>query len=433
MKIILIRIKNKLDQWFDGNKSLRALLFFSVIAGLLVFFRKPETLLHAQLWAEDGKVWFAQAHNLGPLKSLLISDGGYFQTFSRLVAGLGTFFPLAKVPLLFNSAEFLLQMLPAIFLLTPRFKQLMPSTAARLLLACMYLLLPNTAEMDGHLTSSQWYLAVLAFLVLIASSNAVSFKWKIFDYSVLILSGLTGTFSIFLAPLAFLFWYAKRDEKSKTNFFILLASASVQALSLFVLSHEDRIHVLPALTFQSAFAIYTRQVIWGVLAGAKGYLYLLQNLPWALWVFSGVSVLALGLIFYALMRAPLVLKLFIVFGFMIFFASLITPTKQALSFPILKVFSRSTDGIRYWFIPMLGFVSVLVWGLSRSNPKAVRALAACFFVVSVFGIIQDFRHLPYPETGYLESLKIFQSLPIGAKAVIPITPPGWTMELVKHK
>ncbi len=403
-------------------------LFFALLAASLVFLRKPETLLHAQLWAEDGKIWFAQAYNIGAFKSLLISDGGYFQTFSRLAAALGLLVPLSKVPLLLNSIEFLLQLSPALLLLTPRLKNIGPKIQSRLLLAGLYLLLPNTAELDGHITSSQWYLAVLAFLVLVASPAVKNKLWQFFDAVVLLLSGLTGTFAIFLIPVAAVLYKTRRGFHSGLNLCLIFFAGVLQAASVFLLSHENRVHVLPELTAKLFFAIFSRQVVWGLLSGARGYLIILSQG----WLIPLASVLAIVVIIYALVKGPLELKLFLVFGLAIFAASLITPTKAALSYPILKVLSRSTDGIRYWFIPMLSFASALVWGLSRSNRRAIRFVCALFLCFSIFGIVLDFRHHPYPDNNFGLYVEKFLLLPKGERLSIPITPPGWQMELVKH-
>jgi hypothetical protein len=69
-----------------------------------------------------------------------------------------------------------------------------------LLLASLYLLMPNTAELHANVTNSQWYLALAAFLIVI-SDAAPNRIWKAFDNVLLLLSGLSGPFSIFLTPI----------------------------------------------------------------------------------------------------------------------------------------------------------------------------------------------------------------------------------------
>ena len=74
--------------------------------------RRPDALLNAQFWAEDGAFWYADAYNAGPWISLFQPENGYFQTISRLVAGISLLFPLRDAPLFFNVAAITIQALP---------------------------------------------------------------------------------------------------------------------------------------------------------------------------------------------------------------------------------------------------------------------------------------------------------------------------------
>ena len=70
-----------------------ALRWYWQLAGVcaaiaLIFSRQPDAFLHAQFFAEDGKVWFADAYNSGWFTSLFRAQDGYFQTLPRLAAAL---------------------------------------------------------------------------------------------------------------------------------------------------------------------------------------------------------------------------------------------------------------------------------------------------------------------------------------------------------
>src|SRR4051812_48196183 len=73
-------------------------LFFTAI----VVSRRPDVVFHAQFWAEDGKIWYADAFNLGVIQPFLHPAAGYFDTFPRLAALAGLLLPLGMVPLMFN-------------------------------------------------------------------------------------------------------------------------------------------------------------------------------------------------------------------------------------------------------------------------------------------------------------------------------------------
>ena len=70
-----------------------------VLVVIALFCRSPRLLTHAQFYAEDGTIWFAQAYNDGWLHSLLLPQAGYLNTMPRLAAGLALLVPLTWAPL----------------------------------------------------------------------------------------------------------------------------------------------------------------------------------------------------------------------------------------------------------------------------------------------------------------------------------------------
>jgi len=82
------------------TKPPRALLFSAVfwavaiaVTAALLFLRRPDAVFHAQFWAEDGVLWFADAYNFGPLKPLLWARAGYLQTLPRLACAAALWAP----------------------------------------------------------------------------------------------------------------------------------------------------------------------------------------------------------------------------------------------------------------------------------------------------------------------------------------------------
>src|SRR5665811_919818 len=202
-------------------------LLFFIFAFFILYSRRTEVLLNPQFWGEDGAAWFANAYNFGVWKSLFLVQDGYFQTLSRIVAIVSLVFPIVLAPLIFNFSALIIQVLPASFFLSSRFDGLLPSFHSRFLIASFYLFLPNTAEIQGNITNVQWFLALLAFMILIASRSDRK-SWKIFDLFFLILAGLSGPFSIFLLPIAFLLWFNQKQKQHLQNLSIVFATAMVQ-------------------------------------------------------------------------------------------------------------------------------------------------------------------------------------------------------------
>ena len=121
--------------------------------------RRPDAIFHAQFWAEDGHVWFADAYNLGWWTALFRTQDGYFQTLPRLGAALALLAPIALAPLVLNLIAITVQALPVNLLLASR-SSAWGSLRFRAFLACTYLALPNCREIIAIITSSQWILTL---------------------------------------------------------------------------------------------------------------------------------------------------------------------------------------------------------------------------------------------------------------------------------
>ena len=134
---------------------------------------ESDAIFHAQFYAEDGHVWFADAYNLGWWHALFRAQDGYFQTLPRLAAALALLAPLSLAPLVLNIAAVAVQALPVNILVSNR-SSAWGSLGFRACLAAAYLALPNSREMTISVTSSQWILALCVFLVLTASPPAGS-------------------------------------------------------------------------------------------------------------------------------------------------------------------------------------------------------------------------------------------------------------------
>ncbi len=194
-----------------GKTGPRAIwvIFLLLVAAVILFSRRPEGLTQAQFWAEDGRVWYADSYNLGNGKAFLLTQDGYFQTLSRAASAVSQLFPVAAAPLVFNVVALGVYLLPLVVLFAERFDKLISSFKVRLLLAFLYVALPNTAQVQGNLTNAQWLLAIGACLVLLAETSS-KFGWRAFDVCVVALSGLSGPFAIFCSPWLYFGGYGQK-------------------------------------------------------------------------------------------------------------------------------------------------------------------------------------------------------------------------------
>ena len=401
------------------------IIFF--IAFAIVVSRRPDALFNPQFWAEDGKYWYANAYNLGILPSLFLPHTGYLQTISRLTGSLAQFFPLAFAPLIFNLVAIAIQILLVNLVISSRFAALIPTLKSRLLLGLVYLALPNSYEINANITNAQWHLALLACIVVLAAPSRF-WIWRCFDVGVVLLSALSGPFAILLTPIAAIRWWVRRQKWLFSILVILATGALVQSLTLLQQTRTaSQLGASPKLFFK----ILTGQIFLSSLFGQTGYERIMPRhslyLPLSVLI-CGISLLGL---LYALFRAPLELRLFIIFAALIFVTSLASPATGS-STPQWEVLWLPGVGSRYWFIPMLAFVTTLIWLLSVKQPYNFRRVAIVALTPMLFGIALDWTYPPFADFKFGEYANKFAAAPQGSKVIIPINPPGWKMELVKR-
>src|SRR5271170_3385884 len=133
----------------------------------IVIARRPDAIFNAQFFAEDGVNWFADAYNRGWWTALFIPNVGYYQTFARLAASFALLVPFSTAPLVLNSIAIAVQAIPVNLMLCTRSSE-WGNLQTRAVLAALYLALPASVEIHAGITNSQWILALIALLLLVA-------------------------------------------------------------------------------------------------------------------------------------------------------------------------------------------------------------------------------------------------------------------------
>jgi hypothetical protein len=426
MKMIAIGKLRRESVTLNPDRRFYILVFVAAFA--IIVLRRPDAILNPQFWAEDGMVFYADAYNKGIIIPLLSPQGGYLDTFPRLIAAFSQLFPLSWAPLMFNLAALVLRVLPVGLLLSSRFSKLIPDWKTRLFLSFLYLALPNSWEVNAGLVYAKFHFVLLAFMVLSAGRSSHP-ACNFFDAGVLLLSGLTGPFCIILTPIAIVFYFLRPDKRS----FIFLVLIGICALiqGAFLLMDNSRPPGLLGATPELFFKILSVQVFLGTLIGQRGLHFILHLSTFYNVIVTVSGVLGLATVINALLRVPMELRLFILLAFLLFSAALFSPFIN-LTDPQWPLMLIPGVGGRYWFIPMLAFLSVLVWPLRGSSSRISKTLAALAFAIMIMGIIPDWRHPAFKDFNFKEHAYRFESAPIGTQATIPINPPGWTMTLIKH-
>jgi hypothetical protein len=406
-----------------------------LVAVGLVISRRPDAVTHAQFWAEDGKLYYANVYNHGLLRTLLVPQSGYFQTLPVLAAALSRLVSLAQAPLVMNVIGIFVQALPVGLLLSSRAAPIAADIRVRVLLAALYIGLPHAAEIDANAVNAQWHLAVAAVIVLMLSAPAR--RWgRALDGAILLASGLTGPFCLILAPLA---WLQRRRRGPAVvptwEVALLVACAALQAAALLVISKHPPAGYNAALPANHGLAavpalfakLVGGRVLLGPIIGQSSGLTAPLGVLWP------ATVLGLTALLLLAWRGPAELRIFIAFAAILLALALLRPDSSLPLWPALAVGPEAAG--RYFFIPQLAVLAALVWLAVEPRLPALRIGAAVLLTASlVLTFPSGWRYPSLRPTGFRQAAAVFAAAPVGTTLTFPLNPGTgiWRMTLTKR-
>jgi hypothetical protein len=239
-----------------------------MFAFVVVIARRPDAVFRAQFYAEDGSKWFADAYNYGWWRVLLSPYEGYLHLVPRLGGAIALLVPFSRAALVENLSAIAIYAVPVNLLLSSRSVP-WGSYRFRALLAAIYLFLPNTWEVIAIFSESEWIIALIALLLLVALPPRTQAARAV-DLIVFALFGLTGPFCIFFLPVAvFLLWRMRLDQWRRGIAGTLLLGCIAQGLALF-LHVSVRPHLFLGATPEWFARLIGGQVYLGTLLGVNG-------------------------------------------------------------------------------------------------------------------------------------------------------------------
>jgi hypothetical protein len=400
----------------------QAQCFVFLYAAAAIAVRAPDVLMNPQFYAEGG-TWYEDAYNTGCAHTLLLPAGGYYLgVFPRLVAAISLLFPLRLAPLFMNLCGIALQTLPVTILLTCRCSRWGP-LPIRLLMAAVYLALPNAGEIHVVLANAQWHLCLTACLLVLANPPG-QWGWKMFDIVVLLLCGLTGPYCLLLLPVAAIFWWKRRQSWSGIVCGLLAVTSALEAWTLLRGGWQQRI-LTPLGATPLLFAkILAGQVYVGALIGQNDFASR-ANLP----VVVAASLIGTAILCWCVFKGGWELRLFILFSAMLLAAALRSPL--AAGRQRQWEFLATSTGGRYWFFPILAFSWSLIWCATQSACKPCQILGAFFLAAMIWGEMRDWKYPPFPNKHFPQYVNKFDAAPPGTTITIPICPEGCNVRLIK--
>ena len=392
-----------------------------VAALFAIFTRLPGALLHPQFFAEDGWVWYEQAYNLHWLRSLGIPQAGCLYTFPRLVAGVSLLFPMQWAPLIMNFAGTVIQALPVSALLSRRCSPWGP-LPVRMLMAVVYIAIPDAPEIHVVLTNAVWHLALLQAL-LAFSEPPLSWRGRVSDVLLFGIGGLTGPFCILLLPAVVAYWWFRRQRWTLVVLTLMCAGALIQGLNILHTVRSPGAPLGPtALRF---LRIIAGSIFIDSMVGTGG-----PNLRIPYLVVAAIG--GLFILVWGWRSAPLAVRLYIVFAIIVLMAVLKDPLLLPSNTPRWEMLANAM-GIRYWFLPSLMFLWSAVWCASAGKSRLVRFAGLAVLLLMVVGIVRKWIYPPWPKSQFSAEVERFKTLKSGEHMTFSVYDPGGrTMELVKR-
>ena len=400
-----------------------------LIAFLILFSRRPDALLNAQFYAEDGTFWYADAYNHS-WHCLFMPEAGYLHTVPRLVALFSLIFPLALAPLVMNLFALFFQILP-IPVFFSRFNSL--SLSIRVWGSLLYLAVPNSYEIHANATNIQWHLALLACLVILAAAPR-SISWSVFDVAILTLASVDSPLGIPLIALVAAIWWMHREKRAKLMLFALIPGTLIEIV--FLLFSQTRRPASNAANLTALASILGGQVFMSSILGVRTVIHFyFGHMRFLFAAEICAALVGLAIVFYALLSAPAELKLFVLFSASVLAMALYHPLAVLDPIPEQWQLLRVPGlGNRYYFLPMLAFFACLIWLVTRSTAKFPRYAALAILLLSPIGVLRDWKYKPYADFDFPRYAAMFERAAPGTRVIIPTNPTStlWTMELDKR-
>jgi hypothetical protein len=295
-----------------------------------------------------------------------------------------------------------------------------------LLIALGYLVVPTVQMSSAYLTQTQWYLAVLALLVVVAPRSNRPW-WQAFDFVAVTLSGLSGPYAVFLAPAALALAWIRRTQGQIALGALVLALALLQAGVVIHYLPIQCATVLATVHFSlivGAKLIATRMILVPVLGTPLGFYAAQLGGPILLF---GVLAIGLAMLAIALAHGTVEERLVITVGLVTLGATLLIERRFWLAMV------HSNGLMRYWFFPTMTWLAILAIVAFRARTHWVRPLAVILLcLVFLAGGLSTWEFSAIPNRHFQATALEFQRARPGQSVRFEEDPPGWSFVLTKR-
>ncbi|MCX6952050.1 MAG: hypothetical protein NTV51_07770 [Verrucomicrobia bacterium] len=379
-------------------------LLLLLCAGVLVA-RRPDAFYRPQLWAEDG-IFFHQAYELG-YHAFFAELAGYFHLVPRIVAALAVAVDPHWAPHVFVGSALVGTLYVAARLCSGRCPLPLPGACVLALV-----LVPDAGEVLLTIANLQWILAGSLILLLLSDDPGDS-RAYLHDVIAGFILGLTGPFSVALAPLFLLRAWQRRTPASLVICAVVLICAVIQLVS--IVRHPLPVPPDPTVDFGALASVPGIRVGGTLLLGV----FLPKNPPVALAALF--TALTLGAILILALRPGALRRerLWLALALLALLASSLVRYRYTL--PSLCV---PGNGSRYFFAVQFAALWLLLSTavLGRRSARAV-ALVCIVMLLTNFSRLREGPFTDYHWDDYVPRIRA------GEAVTIPINPGGWPIQL----
>lgn len=376
-------------------------LFLAAILALLPRLNLPY-FNGKYLWAEDGIIYINQARSLS-LDSLFKPYAGYLQTYPRLIALVGNFFPLKEIPDIYIGGWFLAVII-TIYVIRSGFGSHEKNNIGILLAIVAILLQPNIGEIFFNNVNTQWFVGLALVIYLIIPGKSSQSKTGVIGSFI---ASISGPFSIIYFPIVlYKVFFEKRSKEFWLVYCAVVLGAIVQAY--WILSS-------PRAALHDFSYVYAVKIFLDVFA------------------FNAHGVWVVGILFFWVTfciyfvrsekKEQVVAALFILAGCGVWAASIYSSSGD-LSNIAGAVVGRWGD--RYTFIPYSTFILAYL-AVLRNNYLEYFLFSAClipFFYSQVVPVSSSLGTVNTEFNSYAEFSRYADNIVIPTNPMWP-TYPGW--------
>jgi hypothetical protein len=405
------------------------LLFYLLFAGLLVA-RRPDCIRNPQFWAEEGARFFVDAHERSVWINLATHSLGYFYLSIRLVSQAAAHVPLQHAPLVLVLSALGIQAAVPLFILSSRCANWMGPFPFRFASALLYCGMPNSFEVHCIALNARVHLVILAALIIVSPPPLTS-RGKVFDATVLILTGLSGPYALLLAPMALWRHWQAPTSTNWRNCLILFVTFGFAIFAAVMSGGQRAGNIQLGASFWEGVRVIGGQLVIGFLLGEKTYAAILHQ-SW----FDAAA--AMSLLFLVLLLIVIIkwgrteLRYLLLIGFGSLAMALAAPVGSQDIPHWRALWSVPGCGQRYYFLPMATLLFALATLAGRAKQWWWRVLAAGLLVlIGAMGARVDWVLPPFTDFHFRTYVALYRSLPPGSYMTVPINPPGWQMKVRK--